>query len=108
MASRYAAGLPAREPRRGLPGPAAAGSGPAHRGLAAAGGGGGAVVADLLEPDGHVREQDQVVIAQDDLDLGTRQVQAQCPADLGGMVMVPLRDCTATNPPAPRSAASSP
>src|SRR2546429_8630505 len=57
---------------------------PAASWLAAAGGGGGAVVADLLQPDGDVRQQDQVVVAEDDLDLGAGQVQAQRPAGLGG------------------------
>jgi hypothetical protein len=31
-----------------------------------------------------VRQQDQVVVAEDDLDLGAGQVQAQRPAGLGG------------------------
>jgi uncharacterized protein (DUF427 family) len=56
---------PGGEPCRALPGPAAAGSGQAPGGLTAAGGGGGAVVADLLEPDGDVPEQEQVVVAED-------------------------------------------
>jgi hypothetical protein len=38
------------------------------------------LVADPVQADGDVRQQDQVVVAQDDLDLGAGQVQAQRPA----------------------------
>ena len=47
---------------------------PAASGLAAARGGRGTVVADLLQPDGDVRHQDQVVVVQDHFDLGGGQV----------------------------------
>ena len=43
----------------------------------------GPVVANLLQPDNDIRQQDQVVVAEDDLDLGAGQVQAQRPAGLG-------------------------
>src|SRR5689334_11937955 len=99
MASDMWRGSPAGSPATRSPGLPAAGSRsrpsrpPAMDGLpaadgagwlAAARGGRGAVVADLLQPDGDVRHQDQVVVAQDDFDLGAGQVQAQRPAGLGG------------------------
>src|SRR5204862_3617686 len=66
------------EPRRALaPGPTRS-----RPRLAAAGG--DAVVANPVQADGDVRDQDQVVVAEDDLDLGAGQVQAQRPAGLGG------------------------
>jgi len=47
--------------------------------LAAARGGRGTVVADLLQPDGDVRHQDQVVVAQDHFDLGAKNTgQLMC------------------------------
>ena len=82
MASDTRRGSPAGSPAVCSPGLPAAGSGsrpsrrrprtdsrsptaPAASWLAAAWDGRGAVVADLLQPDGDVRHQDQVVIAQD-------------------------------------------
>ena len=68
MATRYAAGIPAGEPRRRA---ARASRCRIRTGIwRPSCRRGGAVVADLLEPDGGVREQDQVVVAEDDLDLG--------------------------------------
>jgi hypothetical protein len=98
MASDTRRGSPAGSPAVRYPGLPAAGSGlrpsrpPAMDGLsadgagwlAAARGGRGAVVANLLQPDGDVRHQDQVVVAQDHFDLGAGQVQTQRPARLGG------------------------
>src|ERR1041385_4693664 len=67
--------------------------------LAAAGG--GAVVANPVQADGDVRDQDQVVVAEDDLDLGAGQVQAQRPAGLGGDGDGPVAGLHRDEPQAP-------
>ena len=44
----------------------------------------GGVVLYLFQGDGDVRDEEQVVVAEDDLDLGAGRVEAQRPAGFGG------------------------
>jgi hypothetical protein len=71
--------------------------GPRHRMVTGCRGRGGVVVADPVQRDGDVGAQDQVVAAEDDLDLGARQIRAQRPAGLGRGGDGLVAGCTATN-----------
>jgi hypothetical protein len=62
---------------------------------------GGVVFPDLLQGDGQVRDQDDVVVAQDHLDLGAGAVEAERPAGFGRDGDGPIAGLEGDEPQAP-------